>query len=506
MAKQKTKFKKKLSKIVGSRIIYTSFSLLVIIVASYFAIQYARGNWRVTEEGVIANTGLLNANSFPQGAQVFINDNLTTATDDTIYLQPGTYNVKVIKEGYSLWEKELEIQKELVTQTNATLFPIAPSITPLTFTGIKNVYPSPDGQKLLFFVDGASLDARNGLYLLALSNNFLSLQSGPKQLSDNPLSYDLENADIIWSPDSTEIMLMTVQGDYLLTTDKKVSLVEENNISLTKNEILSQWEEDIYLRERQYLARFPEEMIAIATQSAKNVYISPDKKRMLYTATASATIPEGIVPPVPATNTQEESRNLEIGGIYVYDREEDKNFKIAQVEQLPDILGEKVDSLNLDENAAESKLDAESIVAQAKIDQKNQEEAIELLSLTGLNLDKVLLSDDLDAEKARSLEASPTAFSRLQKEDNFATAYSFSNYYTAVKLNSIQWFPDSKHVLLVEDDRIQIMEYDSQNNTTVYSGPFADNFIYPWPDGSKLIITTAFSPDSPVNLYAINLE
>jgi hypothetical protein len=118
----------------------------------------------------------------------------------------------------------------------------------------------------------------------------------------------------------------------------------------------------------------------------------------------------------------------------------------------------------------------------------------------------VLLSDDLDAEKARSLEASPTAFSRLQKEDNFATAYSFSNYYTAVKLNSIQWFPDSKHVLLVEDDRIQIMEYDSQNNTTVYSGPFADNFIYPWPDGSKLIITTAFSPDSPVNLYAINLE
>lgn len=494
MIKKKKSFWTKLAAILGSRIIYTLLSVSFIVIASYFAIQYARGNWRVTNEGVIANTGLLNANSFPQGAQVFINGNLTTATDDTIYLEPGDYAVKVVKEGFSPWEKQLKIQKELVTQTNATLFPIAPSITPLTFTGIKNVYPSPDGQKLLFFVDNASLEAKNGFYLLTLSNNFLSLQSGPKQLTDNPLTYNLEEAHVIWSPDSTEVMLMTDKGDFLLETERKISLVETKSISLQKEETLSQWEEEIYLRERQYLAKFPEEMVEIATQSAKNVYISPDKKRMLYTATASALIPEGIVPPVPATNTQEEARQLEIGAVYVYDREEDKNFKVAQVEKLPDILGENIAT------------DSAVLGVEIEVEKIENEEEPEMIALTDLGLEKALLTDDLHLDKARSLEASPTAFSRLQKEDDFDTAYSFSNYYTAVKLNSVQWFPDSKHLLLVEDNRVQIMEYDGHNNTTVYSGPFADNFIYPWPDGSKLIITTTFSPDSPVNIYAINLK
>ena len=286
---------------------------------------------------------------------------------------------------------------------------------------------------------------------------------------------------------------MTNKGDFLLQTDRKVSLIEEKNISLQKEEILSQWEEEIYLRERQYLAKFPEEIVEIATQSAKNVYISPDKKRLLYTATESALIPEGIVPPVPATNTQEEARQLEAGFIYVYDREEDKNFKIAQVEQLPNILGESIAT-----NSADLAIDIE-------VETTNEEEP-EMLNISNLISEKSLLANDLYLEKAKSLEASPTAFSKLQKDDDTETANSFSNYYTAVRLNSIQWFPDSKHILLVDGDRIQIMEYDGQNNTTVYSGPFADNFIYPWPDGSKLVLTTSFSPDSPINLYAINLK
>jgi len=70
----------------------------------------------------------------------------------------------------------------------------------------------------------------------------------------------------------------------------------------------------------------------------------------------------------------------------------------------------------------------------------------------------------------------------------------------------MQWFPDSKHLLFVQDGKIKIMEYDGQNSTTVYSGPFANDFVYPWPDGSKLIIKTSFSPDSPDNLYVIDLK
>ena len=83
--------KKIFKAIFNTRLGYTLFSLLVIVAGSVLAIRYARGSWRLTKEGMVANTGLLNANSFPTGAQVFINDRLVTATDDTIYIDPGEY-------------------------------------------------------------------------------------------------------------------------------------------------------------------------------------------------------------------------------------------------------------------------------------------------------------------------------------------------------------------------------------------------------------------------------
>ena len=49
---------------------------------AFLAIKFANG-YRPTKGGIIQGTGLLAANSFPSGAQVYINGKLTTATDDT---------------------------------------------------------------------------------------------------------------------------------------------------------------------------------------------------------------------------------------------------------------------------------------------------------------------------------------------------------------------------------------------------------------------------------------
>lgn len=476
-------FWRKLINVLSSRVVYSFLSLTIIVIGSYFAIQYARGSWRISKGAIISNTGLLNANSFPAGAQVYINDKLITATDDTVYLDPDIYQVKISKEGYSPWEKELTIQKELVTQSNATLFPTAPSLTPLTFSGVKKIQPSPDGLKILFLSDNAVIDEKNGFYIMDLTTSFLSLQSGPRQITNLPRSFNLEDAELIWSPDSSELMILSESREVLITVDRKTNLENEKDVSFRKKQILSSWEEEIYLRERQYLQKFPVEILEIATQSAKNVYISPDKKRLLYTATAVVTIPEDIIPPIPATNTQVEERTLEIGAIYVYDREEDKNFRIATRSALS-------------ESVFASKVASESAVLENTEASASSEMAIE----------KQLLANDLDNKVAKTLEASPTAFMHLQKQDNLATAYSFSNYYSGAALNSLQWFPDSKHLLFVQDSNIRIMEYDGHNDTNVYSGPFSENFVYPWPDGSKLVINTSFSPDSPDNLYVINLK
>jgi hypothetical protein len=448
----------KIVKNINFRVLYTLLSALVIIAGSYLAIQYAKGSYRVTQNGFRQMTGLLNANSFPNGAEVYIDGKLVTATDDTIYLEPGEYQVEIIKDGFSSWKKTLTIENELVTQTNAQLFPSAPSLVPLTFTGVSRISPSPNGQKLIYYTNEASSKARNGIYIIDLSNNLISLQRGPRHLLEDDSNLNFMEASFIWSPDSSQVMILGKNKEVLISTEKKNELKSLTDISWKKKQILSEWEEEIYLGERQFLKEFPEEIINIATTSAKNVYFSPDKKRLLFTALEETSIPNTIIPPMPASNNQQEERMLKSGSIYVYDREEDKNFLIGF------------------ESGDES------------------------------NNSKSLLSVDLYLEKAMSLDASPSAFQRLQATSSAQTAMRFNSYHSSLFINTLQWFPDSKHLIFTKEDKIHVMGYDGTNETTLYSGPFDSKFIYPWPDGSRLIILTSFSPDSPLNLYAIELK
>lgn len=444
----------------NSRVVTTLISAVVIVAGALVAIQYAKGNFRYGTTGFMPKSGLLNANSFPTGAEVYIDGRLVTATDGTIYLEPKEYTVRISKDGYSSWEKRLKIEEELVTQTNAQLFPSAPSITPLTFTGVSSVVPSPDGQKMIYYVASASSQTKVGFYSLDLASigGLIGMQRGPRQITENGQAFDLASADIIWSPDSSEVMIMSQKGDVVIGIDRKTDLDKTPDIGWKKKRILAEWEQDMYVREREFMGKFPAEIIAIATQSAKNVYFSPDKKRILYTATASAEIPKGITPSLPASNSQPETRQLTPGKIYVYDREEDRNFEIATE------------------------------------------------TLTNQAVTKVLLATDLTEAQPIKIESSPSAFERLQASESAQTALNFNAYHSSLYINTMQWFPDSKHILFVRDNKIQIMAYDGTNVTTIYSGPFANSFVYPWPDGSRLLITTTFSPDSPLNLYTIELK
>ena len=61
---------------------------------------------------------------------------------------------------------------------------------------------------------------------------------------------------------------------------------------------------------------------------------------------------------------------------------------------------------------------------------------------------------------------------------------------------------------MVDGKKIIIAEYDATNRHTVYAGPFAQNFIFPWPNGSRLIILASLNGGSAraPNLYSINLK
>ena len=81
------------------------------------------------------------------------------------------------------------------------------------------------------------------------------------------------------------------------------------------------------------------------------------------------------------------------------------------------------------------------------------------------------------------------------------------NYKISDEMLGLSWFPDSKHLIFVANQQINIIEYDGDNKTTIYAGPFIDKYVFPWPDGSRLVILTNFgNPTITPNLYTVGLK
>jgi Tol biopolymer transport system component len=69
------------------------------------------------------------------------------------------------------------------------------------------------------------------------------------------------------------------------------------------------------------------------------------------------------------------------------------------------------------------------------------------------------------------------------------------------------WLPDSSHLVFVKDKKIQIIEHDGTNKTTFYAGPFNPNYVFPWSDGTRVVILTDLGNSSiSPNLYTISLK
>lgn len=80
--------------------------------------------------------------------------------------------------------------------------------------------------------------------------------------------------------------------------------------------------------------------------------------------------------------------------------------------------------------------------------------------------------------------------------------------YILPEAKSFMWLPNSRHIILVEEDTISLVEFDGENRSVIYAGNFEDNFVFPWPDSHRLVIVSSFPTPtaSEPNLYGINLR
>ncbi|HSW97631.1 MAG TPA: PEGA domain-containing protein [Candidatus Saccharimonadales bacterium] len=399
--------------------------LLIILflgLATTGVILYGKGYQYDPTQGLVG-TGILAASSNPEGAGVLINDHLQTATNNTINLRPGNYDVKIKQDGYFQWEKNITIQKGVVTKADARLFPTAPKLESITSSGIANPVIDPTFTKIAFVASpsaGPNKDLRkNGIFVLDMSNHqLLPLQSSSTQIADDTTDL-FSTATLSWSPDGKQI-LASISANrqnptiYLLDATSNQTPQDVTETMATVN---NAWDKEKIEKQTAQMNSLKPSLRKIVNDNFSILGWSPqpDETKILYQASASATIPQMITPAHIGRDTTQEERTIEKGSIYVYDIKEDQNFKI------------------LDTQSAEQELGNGQV--------------------------------------------------------------------------PIQWLPDGTHLLYTHDRKIDAMDYDGQNIITLWAGPFVDHFVFPWPDGNKIVILTNFNNDQILpNMYTIGLK
>ena len=312
----------------------TKIRLLVLLTTFLFVgsigtlvFQYAKGFRFNQQTGEVTQNGILVIKSYPDGAEVFINGELKTGTNATIPLPPSTYDISIRKEGFFSWEKRISIKNEEVTETTAHLFKLAPSLSPLTFSGIQKVFASPNITKISYTVPLSSNNTDSeGLWIIETINLPIGFSRDPRRITDG----NLDNSTWVWSPDAREILLTTSKGDYLLDTTTFTPQSQRVNIKAQKASILKKWDEEKNKKLQAQIRKLPDEVEDVLTRKASAVVLSPDENMVLYTASSSATIPENLIKALPGSSTQDQERDIKPGRTYVYDIKEDRNFLISE--------------------------------------------------------------------------------------------------------------------------------------------------------------------------------
>lgn len=419
------------------RVLLFLLTAFFVLGAGYLLILFARGHRFDTKTLTFRPEGLFVITSSPDGAKVLIDNKLESATNATISLPPDTYEIELKKEGYLSWKKTITIKKEEVTKIEVQLFPAAPSLSSLTFAGAQNPVLSDDGTKIAFGVlpsDKADME-KVGIWIMDLGDLPIGFSKDPRRVTNA----DPTNLSWAWSPDSRELLVKDLKGYYLLDSGTLTILLPIYLSASSLSETLSNWQEDIDKKYQDKFKEIPEKLRSLLTPEklqGKKVIFSPDKKKILYTASQDFQIPEELISSLPGSSTQKEERNIKKGNTYVYDSKEDRNFLVFSG-NLPEV---------------KNFLEEASAPAPKKP------------SLTPKN--------------------------------------------PATPKTSIRWFPTSNHLVLSEEGKITIIDYDGTNPQTVWGGPYTAPYAIPFPNTTRLLILTNLGAgDNAVgNLYAISLR
>lgn len=282
---------------MSRRFIFTILTLIVIGAIASVAIFLAKGYRLSGQKGTIVGTGILSITSVPDQASIFLDGHLTSATNTNINSLPARkYKVRIEKEGFIPWEKEIEVTEGLVSQVKATLFRAIPAIYPLTYTSAVNLALSPDGQKLVYVVppqnDPQTSGERQsmtpqeskkaGIWVWTMGEKPITLARGgePHQIAAQLTGVDFTSAKFRYSPDSSQVLVTLPDRSLLMDTTRFNDPPQD--VTAVLEATLKSWAED---QKNKDLARgqlIKDMTLRQTASSAAVLKWAPDESKFLY--------------------------------------------------------------------------------------------------------------------------------------------------------------------------------------------------------------------------------
>lgn len=262
-----------LGSIITALLIIGITTVLYLYTSGY---RLNRGEKKVID---LSKTGMISAKSIPEGATVYLDGTLTTATNDTVSsVKPGMHTLKIVKKGYVTWEKNIEVFEQLVTDITAVLISESPRLEPLTNTGAK--YPSVSNSlsKLAYF---SYDEEKPGIWVIPLNGAGLNIfRSTPSvALQDTKFTKYSLGKSIEWSPDEKNLLVeMPSSAFYLVDLDNGTAETTQSAPT-----VRASWTNILKNKRFTFIEKLniPENIKQMAV-SAKSIW-APDEKKFLYT-------------------------------------------------------------------------------------------------------------------------------------------------------------------------------------------------------------------------------
>jgi len=204
--------------------------VLAFLIGGPFLIIYSQGYRFDIEKLMFLETGGIYVKAYPNDVSISIDDkyeNKTAAFSRDLLIQnllPENHDVKVEKDGFIKWEKNLTVEKKKVAEAKYII--LFPEEIPFTTSieGVFKFFKFPNDNRLLLIKE-------KGLTIFNQDNNEETTILNEKQMINNI-------KDVVFSKTGKKLIIINEKGShYLVNTDSKVvspSLIKNFNLK-TKN-------------------------------------------------------------------------------------------------------------------------------------------------------------------------------------------------------------------------------------------------------------------------------